>query len=77
MSELLNSIRQHYEKNEADASLVSKVTRILDSLPEGSVDASQLAALDQFHVMGLEATKQLAQMAGIESGAVVLTPDQV
>jgi sarcosine/dimethylglycine N-methyltransferase len=72
MSELLNSVRQHYEKNEADASLVSKVTRMLDSLPEGSVDSSQLAGLDQFHVMGLEATKQLAQMAGIESGAAVL-----
>ena len=72
MSELLNSVRQHYEKNEADASLASKVTRILDSLPEGSVDSSQLAGLDQFHVMGLEATKQLAQMAGIESGAAVL-----
>lgn len=72
MSGLLDSIRQHYEKNEADASLVSKVTRILDSLPEGSVDSSQLSGLDQFHVMGLEATKQLAQMAGIESGAAVL-----
>ena len=72
MSELFNLVRQHYEKNEADASLTSKVTKILDSLPEGSVNSSQLAALDQFHVMGLEATKQLAQMTGIESGAAVL-----
>jgi hypothetical protein len=47
MSELFNLVRQHYEKNEADASLVSKVTKILDSLPEGSVDSLQLAALDQ------------------------------
>lgn len=72
MSELFSLVRQHYEKNEADASLVSKVTRILDSLPEGSVGPSQLSGLDQFHVMGLKATEQLAQSAGIESGAIVL-----
>jgi sarcosine/dimethylglycine N-methyltransferase len=72
MSELFNLIRQHYEKNEAGTSLVSKVTTILDSLPEGSVDSSRLAGLDQFHVMGLEATEQLAQIAGIERGATIL-----
>jgi ubiquinone/menaquinone biosynthesis C-methylase UbiE len=65
-------IRQHYEKNEAGTSLVSKVTTILDSLPDGSVDSSQLAGLDQFHVMGLEATEQLAQIAGIERGETIL-----
>jgi sarcosine/dimethylglycine N-methyltransferase len=72
MNELSHLTRRHYERNEADASLVSKVTRILDSLPDGSVDSAQLAGLDQFHIMGLEATKQLAQIAGIESGATVL-----
>ena len=56
MNELPKLIRQHYEKNEAGASLVSKVTKTLDSLPDGSVDSSQLAGLDQFHVMGLAAT---------------------
>ena len=49
MNELSKLTRQHYEKNEAGASLVSKVTKILDSLPAGSVDSSQLAGLDQFH----------------------------
>ena len=48
MNELSHLTRRHYERNEADASLVSKVTRILDSLPDGSVDASQLAGLDHF-----------------------------
>jgi sarcosine/dimethylglycine N-methyltransferase len=72
MNELSKPITQHYEKNEAGTSLVSKVTTILDSLPDGSVDASRLAALDQFHVMGLEATQQLAQIAGIERGATIL-----
>jgi len=72
MNELPKLTRQHYEKNEAGASLVSKVTKILDSLPDGSVDSSQLAGLDQFHVMGLAATEQLAQIAGIERGATIL-----
>ena len=53
MNELSALTRQHYEKNDADASLVSKITQVLDSLPDGSIDPSQLAGLDQFHVMGL------------------------
>jgi sarcosine/dimethylglycine N-methyltransferase len=72
MNELSKPIVQHYDENEAGTSLVSKVTTILDSLPDGSVDASQLAGLDQFHVMGLEATEKLAQIAGIERGATIL-----
>ena len=70
MHELSKLTRQHCEKNEAGAGLLSKVTKILDSLPAGSVDSLQLAGLDQFHVMGLAATEQLAQIAGIERGAV-------
>jgi len=72
MNELSQLTRQHYEKNEAGTSLVSKVAMILDSLPAGPVDASQLAGLDQFHVMGLEATDRLARFAGIESGTNIL-----
>jgi sarcosine/dimethylglycine N-methyltransferase len=72
MSELSKPIRQHYEKNETGASLVSKVNTILDSLPDGSIDSSRLAGLDQFHVMGLEATEQLARIAGIERDATIL-----
>jgi sarcosine/dimethylglycine N-methyltransferase len=72
MNDLTKLTRQHYERNEAGASLVSKVSKILDSLPDGSVDSWQLAGLDQFHVMGLAATEQLAQLASIERGATVL-----
>ena len=49
-------------------SLLSKVTKILDSLPDGAVAFSGLAGLNQFHVMGLAATEQLAQIASIERG---------
>jgi ubiquinone/menaquinone biosynthesis C-methylase UbiE len=72
MNELFKLTRQHYEKNETEVSLLSKVTKILESLPDGSVDSSQLAGLDQFHVMGLAATEQLAQMAAIERGSTIL-----
>lgn len=72
MNELSQLTRQHHEKNEAGTSLVSKVATILDSLPAGPVDALQLAGLDQFHVMGLEATDRLARFAGIESGTNIL-----
>jgi hypothetical protein len=37
MNELSQLTRQHYEKNEAGTSLVSKVATILDSLPAGPV----------------------------------------
>ena len=72
MNELSELTRQHYEKNDTNASLVSKITEVLDSLPDGSIDSSQLAGFDQFHVMGLAATEQLAQIAGIEQGMTIL-----
>ena len=72
MNELSQLTRQHYEKNETGNSLLSKVSTILDSLPDKSLESSQLAGLDQFHIMGLEATKQLAKIAGIQSKAAVL-----
>ena len=48
MSNLSQLTRQHYEKDEAEASLVSEVRKILDSLPDGVVDSLRLAGLDQF-----------------------------
>ena len=72
MNELSQLTRQHYEKNETGNSLLSKVSSILDSLPDKPIESSRLAALDQFHIMGLEATKQLAQLAGLQSDAAVL-----
>ena len=71
MNELSKLTTQHYENNEAGASLLSKVAKALDSLPD-AVDPAQLAGLDQFHVMGLAAAEQLARIAGIERGAAIL-----
>jgi hypothetical protein len=48
MNELSQLTRQHYEKNETGNSLLSKVSTILDSLPDKPLESSQLAGLDQF-----------------------------
>jgi sarcosine/dimethylglycine N-methyltransferase len=64
--------REHYEKHEPGADLLSKITQILDAVPDRSVDSWQLDGLDQFHVMGLAATEQLAQTAIIERGSTIL-----
>ena len=72
MQDTLELIRQHYEQDQDSASLVSKITQILDALKDGPVNPSQLAGLDQFHVRGLSATKELAKVAGIQRGATIL-----
>ena len=67
------STRRHYETGEQHpASLVDKVRQILDSLPAGPVNSSQLAGLDQFHVRGLSATAELAKLASLNPSMVVL-----
>ncbi len=63
-------VESHY----ASRSLVDTVLAAVDAagLPPGLLKASDLAPLDQFHVRGLQATKELAALAGIDSGSRVL-----
>jgi len=72
MKDTLALIRQHYEQDHDSASLVSKITQILEALKDGPVNPSQLAGLDQFRVRGVSATKELAKLAGIQRGATIL-----
>jgi len=72
MSGLVERIREHYESGQDDASLVADITKILDSLPGGSLNGMQLAGLDQFHVGGLVATSELAELAGIQPETKVM-----
>lgn len=46
--------------------------RIVDQLPAGDLTDRDLAPLDQFHVGGLKATFDLAELAGVHSGLRVL-----
>lgn len=57
--------REHYQSFQKDTDLVATVKQILETVRDGKLGASQLAGMDQFHVMGLGATKELAELAGI------------
>jgi SAM-dependent methyltransferase len=46
--------------------------RIAAALPDGPIDRARLAALDEFHSRGLEATREVAAMAGLAPGMRVL-----
>ena len=63
-------VESHY----ASRSLVDTVLAAVDEagLPAGPLKTSDLAPLDQFHVRGLAATKELAALAGIDATARVL-----
>jgi len=60
----------HYGKD----GLVGRLSQALDEagLNQDRVSWSELSALDQFHTRGLEATIELAQLAGIPAGAHVI-----
>ncbi len=65
-----NQVESHY----ASRSLVEVVLAAVNEagLPHGRLQASDLAALDQFHARVLEATRELAEFAGIEAASRVL-----
>lgn len=66
------SIREHYETPEGNADRVAAVLRSLGRMGDGPLTVAQLASLDQFHIRGLSANRELAELAGIERGAKVL-----
>lgn len=70
MSESEN-VQRHYEAGGDEAGLSRKLASLLDGFPE-PVTAAQLAWLDQFHVRGLAATVELAELAGLQPGMAVL-----
>jgi len=71
MNEDFQAVIQHYEAAIPDAhALVEQIGQQLDSgRPPG---AEQLALLDQFHVGGLPATKELARRAKVQASDRVL-----
>jgi SAM-dependent methyltransferase len=72
MSSAIERIRRHYEPPEGNTSPVATVKQILGSLPAASLNGAQLAGLDQFHVRGLAATVELAELAGIQPGMKIM-----
>lgn len=70
MLDVLDDVRDHY----GAAGLTERLKAALAVFgPEdGLLTPEQLDALDQFHTRGLEATAELAQLAGLTAGASVL-----
>jgi MPBQ/MSBQ methyltransferase len=64
-----DAVERHY----ATPSRIDAVLAVVDSMnPAEKLKISDLAPLDQFHAGGLEATRQLAQLAGLSAGQHVL-----
>jgi SAM-dependent methyltransferase len=63
-------VRDHY----GTTSLVRRIDEALRraGLADGTVGWAELAPLDQFHVRGLGATRELAEALGIDAGASLL-----
>src|SRR5260370_33333587 len=63
-------VRDHY----GTTSLVRRIDEALRraGLADGTVGWADLAPLDQFHVRGLGATRELAEALGIDAGASLL-----
>jgi len=64
MNELFKLTRQHYEKNETEASLLSKVTKSWNLYRMDWSTLRSLLAWTQFHVMGLAATRRACADGG-------------
>jgi SAM-dependent methyltransferase len=64
------SVQEHYEFGDMPA----RIEKALDEagLGSGPIEWSKLATLDQFHVRGLAATKELAEGLGLAGGERVL-----
>jgi SAM-dependent methyltransferase len=65
-----HGVRDHY----GTTSLVQRIDEALHraGLADGTVGWADLAPLDQFHVRGLGATRELAEALGIDAGASLL-----
>jgi ubiquinone/menaquinone biosynthesis C-methylase UbiE len=72
MTYTVEAIQKHYESVEGGGDILSQVQAVLNTLPTGVLKPEQLAGLDQFHVRGLPATIDLAEMAELCSTSNVL-----
>jgi cyclopropane fatty-acyl-phospholipid synthase-like methyltransferase len=70
MTDVLDGVRDHYRAT----GLTERLKTALSAFaPEQQrLAPQQLAALDQFHTRGLAATAELAKLAGISAGMLVL-----
>lgn len=71
MDGMTNNVRAHYT-GDGGSNVADRVRALLETLGPGRVPPERLAALDHFHVRGAEATAELAKLAGVQAGWMVL-----
>lgn len=65
-------VRRHYAPDPDADEMVVRVSHQIDAMGDGALSAAQTAALDQFHIRGLVATAELAQLVGLRASMQVL-----
>lgn len=71
MGEMIDTVKAHYS-GDAGSNVADRVRTLLEMLDPGVISPERLAALDRFHVRGAEATAELANLAGVQTGWTVL-----
>ena len=72
MNDTADAVRAHYVASDDAATIVARVSAMLDSSGIHPVTARALAPYDQFHVRGLAATAELAETTAIDATTSVL-----
>ena len=71
MAGMTDNVSAHYA-GDGGSNVTDRVRALLETLGPGPIAPERLATLDHFHVRGAEATAELAQLAGVQSGWTVL-----
>lgn len=70
MNEIAPQVAQYYQQENLYEHIISVLEK--QGVDTGKLNWQQLAAVDEFHVRGLEATLEMAQEASLRSGTKVL-----
>ena len=70
--EAIEAVRNHYEASSIDQPLLLRVQELLQPFAGTQLTTCELTGLDQLHVRGYAATRQLAELAKVAAGMRVL-----
>lgn len=67
-----DTIREHYASAAPGRDLAAKITATVNALEPTAFEAASAVGFDHFHVRGIAATADLAELAGIDASTYVL-----
>ncbi|HEV2417497.1 MAG TPA: hypothetical protein VGX94_06820 [Terriglobia bacterium] len=71
MDGMIDTVKAHYS-GDAGSNVADRARALLETLDPCVISPERLTALDHFHVRGAEATAELANLAGVQTGWTVL-----